>query len=97
MRPSAFLMVLRRSAGLASSRVDEDGAEVVDVGERRSGADEITDRVEIAVAVVGCEATARIDALGTAAQQSVRRDDGAGGILATARLLGQSLGAAMDT
>ena len=42
-----------------SAPVDQDGAEIVDVGQRRPGDDRVAERLEEAVAVVGVQARAR--------------------------------------
>ena len=42
---------------------DQDGAEIVDIGQRRAGDDAVAQRLEEAVAVVGVERGARVDFL----------------------------------
>src|SRR5213593_2241590 len=57
---------------------NQDGAEVVDVGERRPGYDRVPERFEETVAVVGIEALLRLDTLGPGAGEAVGREVCAG-------------------
>ena len=52
---------------------DEDGAEVIDIGQRRAGDDRVAERTEESVTVVVAETVARADPFGPGALQGIGR------------------------
>src|SRR5207253_1324528 len=75
-------------------RGDQDGADVVDVGERRAGDEQIAEGGEQRVAVVPVQQRAGIEAVRAGAGERVGRDDGAGGVLGAVDAVGVAGGGA---
>src|SRR5947209_6457853 len=67
--------LVRRISSAPLAAIDQDGAKVVDVGERRAGDDGVAQCAEEAVAVVVVQALARMDAACPGARQRVGRQE----------------------
>ena len=85
---TAHVYVAACTAALSWRSEDEDGAEVVDVGQGRAGDDLVAQRLEEAVAVVVGQARLGVDPARGGAGQGVGRDDGAGDLLGPVHAVG---------